>query len=344
MKAYRAAAFAAVLGSAVACSAETGDPFTPRVAMDGLSPLGEKGCNKHVNCDDRNACTTDVYVRGRGCVHTPVAPTPPGYSFSEVTVPGAYATYATAINARGDVGGLYQLGAADDYAVHGFVLHAGTFASIDRPGARETYINALADDGRVLGYTSSSDAQHPFVFENGAFTPIGALDNGLYIPVGWNGAGDIVGVVGQTGFTWIGGVLSQVSRPGEDITGLTGIADNGDAVGYTFTTDPTSGASASRSFLLRGGAYTDIAVPGAAETYAYGIHGTTIVGHYRTPDSWNHGFVMVAGAFSTFDVPGTSYTTAFGVNASGQVVGSFTGTDGNSRGYVGTPTAGACTP
>jgi len=73
-------------------------------------------------------------------------------------------------------------------------------------------------------------------------------------------------------------------------------------------------------FILSGGVYTDIVVPGAtAGTTAYGINNVgQIVGSFAD-NVGQHGFLYTRsnGTFATLDVPGATVTLAIGINDGG---------------------------
>ena len=77
-------------------------------------------------------------------------------------------------------------------------------------------------------------------------------------------------------------------------------------------------------FVLSGGSYTTLGVPGAIETTrANGINDAgQIVGEYVDAGGREHGFLRSGGSYSTLDVPGATETTrASGINDAGQIVG-----------------------
>jgi hypothetical protein len=413
-------AVAAVLSCVAACGSST-EGVSAGVDTNGVSPLGQKGCNKHVDCDDGNPCTADTCVHGRGCQYAsapngtacsdgnacttgdacvagacagapvvctaadqchaagvcepatgacPVmAPTKTDgaacddhnactsqdtcvagicgtpqagkYTFEEISYPGAANTYGVGINAFGDVVGEYQ--STTDYAVHAFTLHAGTYTSIDRPGSTDTYVAAIDDAGRVLGFTSTPDGQHPFIYANGVFSVLTGLEGDVNIPTGWNAAGDIVGVVGAQSFLFHAGVRTLLNIPGADITGVSGINAAGDIVGSGVKVGDGGAITDMRGFVLRGGSWSSFAVPGAVTTGATGISGDAVVGSLMAADNERHTFVYRNAAFMTVDVPGAPSTYGQGINATGQVVGTFDkGAFRISTAFVATPTANAC--
>jgi len=92
--------------------------------------------------------------------------------------------------------------------------------------------------------------------------------------------------------------------------------------------------------------YTTIDVPGATNTFAYGINNAgQIVGSYSygPKDQYGHqaqnAFVLSGGNFSTFSYPGSYYTVAWGINNPGQIVGTceveYYGTFGECQDFYG---------
>ena len=80
---------------------------------------------------------------------------------------------------------------------------------------------------------------------------------------------------------------------------------------------------------LAQGTYTQIDVPGAVVTGAWGINTAgDVVGQF-TDTTGNHGFLLRGGVFTALDVPNASYTSAIGINDIGQIVG-----QGDSSGFL----------
>jgi probable HAF family extracellular repeat protein len=127
----------------------------------------------------------------------------------------------------------------------------------------------------------------------------------------------------------------------DNSTGRHGFLDAGgnftqiDVPGATFTsafgvngTGQIVGAVAGHGFLDTGGSFTQIDVPGASGTNAFGINGAgQIVGLFDN-STGQHGFLDTGGTFTQIDVPGASQTYAFGINDAGQIVGTFVDTTG----------------
>ena len=78
--------------------------------------------------------------------------------------------------------------------------------------------------------------------------------------------------------------------------------------------------------------YTTLDVPGASYTYAYGIDGGNIVGHYW--DDGILGFSYDGSSYTTLDVPWGAYTEAYDIDG-GNIVGRYSHTNG-AHGFLAT--------
>jgi probable HAF family extracellular repeat protein len=108
--------------------------------------------------------------------------------------------------------------------------------------------------------------------------------------------------------------FTTIDVPGATGTAPEGINNAGQIVGFDGDTVGTQ-----HGFLLSGGIYTPIDVPGAlpGTTRAFGINDAgQIVG-----DSVSHSFLLSGGIYTTIDVPGALSTKADGINNAGQIVG-----------------------
>ncbi len=85
------------------------------------------------------------------------------------------------------------------------------------------------------------------------------------------------------------------------------------------------GSYGRQGFLLSGGSYTTLDVPGSSGTSATGINDAgQIVGYYDVDGAYNsHGFLLSGGSYTTLDVPGSNITYAEGINDAGQIVGYY---------------------
>lgn len=81
-------------------------------------------------------------------------------------------------------------------------------------------------------------------------------------------------------------------------------------------------------------AFTTIDVPGAEDTYVYGIDGKNIVGAYGDA-SGIHGFLYNGKTYTTLDVPGAMQTEAYDISGT-YIIGYYVDAKGNSHGFLAT--------
>ena len=90
-------------------------------------------------------------------------------------------------------------------------------------------------------------------------------------------------------------------------------------------------------FLLSGGRYTNIDVPGAPGTFAAGINDRgQIVGSYLDAHGFGvHGFLLSGGQYTTLDDPAASEgTEPRGINNEGEIVGGYLDADCNEHAFL----------
>ena len=94
-------------------------------------------------------------------------------------------------------------------------------------------------------------------------------------------------------------------------------------------------ASGLHGWLLSGGTFTIIDLPGASATRPRGInlHGD-IVGHYVSQGEQEHGFLLRDGVFTTIDFPDADQTTASGINDNGDIAGYYVDWKDRTHGFV----------
>jgi uncharacterized membrane protein len=83
----------------------------------------------------------------------------------------------------------------DTSGTHGFLMHQGSFTTIDVPDATATFARGLNAQGDVVGGYMDTSGRHGFLLHQGTLTtledPSGA---GTLDPFGINTSGDIVGL------------------------------------------------------------------------------------------------------------------------------------------------------
>ena len=255
--------------------------------------------------------------------------------FASIDVPGAVGTFARAINSSGDIVGMYLDSAFNE---RGFLLHAGAFTLLDFPGAERTEANGINSNGDVVGsyLPAGGNDFHGFLFRNGTFTSIDVPGSSFTFANGINDQGDIVGNYSGGGFLLHAGIFTDINSPfpGDGPNGLAAtfpraIGPQGDIVGYYIPHQTGTG------FLLSGGVWTSISVPGQSQTRLSGINSQgDIVGSNFDDIGFNsRGFLMLgglrSGVVTMLDFPGiipngsSNGTQVSGINDRGDIVGHY---------------------
>ncbi len=229
-------------------------------------------------------------------------------------------TGAVGINPSGDIVGRYQ---TTEGKFHGFLLSAGTFTSLDFPGAAATSAFGINPSGDIVG-SYCDPAPCPSPAQNGN--------------------------LGNHGFVLRGGTFSSVDFPGGVLTQAWKINAAGQIGGRYKSTDGKWHA-----FVMSEGTFTSIDVPGAIQTASFppqvGINAAgDVVSSYcaalpcpvRVTDNLTtvHGFLWrredrdEAGQVTTIDFPGASGGGAFGINAGGDIVGAYLDASHTVHGFL----------
>jgi uncharacterized membrane protein len=267
------------------------------------------------------------YTDSAGPGHPPVPP-PHDKQFTTIDAPNAVSTQASGINAVGDVVGIYADGRN---IAHGFVLHQGTYSTIDDPnallGTRAFGINLQGDVvGSYLGCAvpnCTSPRLFGFLMHDGTYTTIDHPNAVFSTDArGINARGDVVGTyrdgAGSHGYLLHDGQYTTIDQPNSlGFTTALGINAQGDVVGSY-----RDGAGV-HGYLLHQGAFTTIDHPAAVNTAAVGIDERgDVVGTYLD-GTGQHGFLLDQDGFTTIDSHGARFMTASGLNARGDVVGTY---------------------
>lgn len=264
------------------------------------------------------------------------------YVFTRLDVPGAAQTFASGINARGQIVGWYVQGGV----VRGFKYDRGAYTTVVYPGAAFTQLRGIAPNGDIVG--SYARAGEPPVNIHG----FKLTRHGEFVEVNYPGHtntiaqrilpnGTILGCYhdGDQMASMHGATFARrgVSATDAFASMHNGATPDGHKVVGIFT-DMATGKG--RAYLIDDGDFTPFDAPGSSFTAAWDISPNgTIVGLFReaAAPTRTHGFVLNHGAFTTIDFPNSAYTDVFGINASGDIVGKYRETaTGPFRGYVAT--------
>jgi hypothetical protein len=297
-------------------------------------------------------------------------PPPPGAG-------GLTFTNLMGITSNGDtIPGFYGSGQAGDPNT-GFVLTLpktftasnATFPGLVPPfNAAQTQMTAINGNGTTFtGYTYptntgvATDFQFGFYEQGGVFhmvnnpkTPdcgMGVCDPRVITEnqlIGVNNANLAVGFYNDIhgdshGYTYdikTNTFSADINDPNAVSTVTAAINNSGEIAG--FFTDKNTGAI--QGFIEKGGVFTTISAPGAAETELLGINDNGLAVGFECAVAGcsggpQHGIIYdtLTNTFTTLDPPGSMATTFNGLNDRGQIVGFFVDGTGNTDGVLGTP-------
>jgi probable HAF family extracellular repeat protein len=274
------------------------------------------------------------------------------YGFTTIDIPdGVDGVFAYGVNDEGLVSGFYEDSSA---YYHGFLWKDGTVRTVDAPGDwADTYLGSGNDLGVVIGnYDDDLTVSHATLYRvwdqtwtrlpdvPGCPLNYGNAINNYGIAVGAAYQGTPTDYYGGVGWIWDGRHYSLFTVP--EASGLAygtyaaGINDSGKVSGLY-----QDSQNVYHGFLKHGQNITSLDVPGAEDTFAYGINNQDEVVGYYFDGSAYHGVIMQAGKFVTVDVPGATNTQIFGINNRDQIVGWYSDTSNpNGWGFVATPIDG----
>jgi uncharacterized membrane protein len=197
--------------------------------------------------------------------------------------------FASGVNDRGDIVGVYYDDGYFSGATHGFWIDKkGKLTLIEFPTADGTAAYGINEAGTIVGAWYVNDS----------------LGNMLF----------------QHGFVWNDGTFTDVVYAAYYRTMLGGINARGEVVGngidQNFIAYP---------FLYSNGGFTPLSViPSGIGAAPSGINNKgEIVGQFLDEGRTLHGFLQAGSAFTTFDHPAGIWTTVQGINNAGQMVGSY---------------------
>jgi hypothetical protein len=272
-----------------------------------------------------------------------------GGSYTDIEYAGAPLTEINGVDASGLVFGNYWV--SNGYR-HGFVKTGSSYQSLDYPGAFTTSAEGITASGLIVG---SYNDTHGFVLINGGYSNIsflggaqfeikGVADNGLLWLSPRDTSLEVILMADYSGSDWYG-LVPDCSGSCTEIRGITFNKKTGRIAGeykdgrkpylHGFVMEGTTYTSSSHG-------YTSIDYPDPNEnsvsgTYADGTSDAgAVFGGFFDMAGKEHGYVKIGDQWSEpIDYPGATATWVEGYNdATGQVWGSYVGTDGNQYNYV----------
>ena len=179
-----------------------------------------------------------------------------GTTFTTIDFPGSIDTTVTDINTAGDMVGTWgdetapSGGGAGEGKQHGFLFQAGTFTSLDFPGADLTMGFGINASDEVVGvFQTDTGGNHGFILQGGTFTPLNAPVASATTLFGVNDAGEISGSYldasgTEHGLLFSNGAFTTVTVTGAAATSITHIPAKGPfGVNYTDQSGEGHGAT-----------------------------------------------------------------------------------------------------
>ena len=257
-------------------------------------------------------------------------------TYTQINVPGASQTRCLGIDSVGDVVGYSSTTGG---SINGFLLSEGIYTTINYHGL-DTTLWGINDKGQIVGQSGGS-----FVYNLNTQIFFGIKYPGTDEPTyaySINNAGVVSGDFlyhgAYKGFELSGSTYSVVAPPGGINTYALGITGSGKIVGYADTH-----ARGFIDFWYLQGKYQELVVPNASDAFVYGVSpaGNSLVGIYAPSAGTGAGFAYVDQTLQTLLFPGAMETIPIGINDTGEVVGYFYDTSGNTHGFTWTPPAAA---
>jgi probable HAF family extracellular repeat protein len=257
--------------------------------------------------------------------------------FTTIAPPGARASVAYGINARGEIVGTYV---DQDFVQHGFLYSKGQFTVIDVPGAEGTIARGIGPNGEIVGeYWLPGDP--PIAGRGFLRTRRGEYVNVKYPGHAWEFLqrilpdGTILGCRHDTDLmsTMRG---AMIGKHGTSETDAFGSMHNGATpdrrliVGLWFNMMDNQ----TQGYTIEDGVFNSFIVPGSNLTSAWDVNPDgVIVGVFRVGTTVR-GFVRTGETYETIHYPGSAVTRTFGINARGDIVGAYV-TMGVTYAYLG---------
>jgi len=279
------------------------------------------------------------------------------YSFSTFDDAGdATFNQLLGINNKGHIAGYFGSGAAG-HPNRGYILRPpygpARYQDIEVPGAAQTRLTGLNDEGVQVGFWSASSAavgagdKVGFYLKGGRYVSVGSPARGQPSPpanqlLGVNNRNVAVGFYADAaghdhGYLYAIATkrFSPVTVPGASSVTATAINNYGSVAGFC----GGRGRVTEGFFQRHAGPVYLLRVPGATTTEALGVNDKgEVVGAYQV-GATTHGFTWTRQrGFSTVNDPaGPGATTINGVNNAGELVGFYVNAAGQTHGLVATP-------
>jgi hypothetical protein len=234
---------------------------------------------------------------------------------------------AGGINPQGDIVGNYTDGAGK---MHGFLLSAGQFTTIDAPGSLVGTTGTLTTAARGISPSGEIVGQFNAVF-NPPLSTTAPVDSPEYCPASGSNAC-------TKGFVYRRGKFEAVIFPGHPGAIAGRITPDGSMYGCLH--DVLEMADMFSAAWIRSGdtlTYTSLAAGGGelsdpTLSFPNSMHGgatpdgSIVTGFYvdmTAKPNHTHGYVLLNGILRTYDVPNSTRTVVWDINPGGAMVGTY---------------------
>ncbi len=261
--------------------------------------------------------------------------------YTEIDVPGAFATEPRGMNSSFEIVGSYQDAGgrwhaflSDDFGT--------SYETIDAPGAMDTYAFGINDLGQIVGTTNDG---HGFVYDlvTRQFGKVLFPGSTFTMPRCISNLGTIAGYfkyfARYEGFELSGSSYNRIVPPGATATFPAGITYNDTIVGSA----NIERAPTNINFVFYQGKFNPLMVPVMSEPVVNGVaqNAVAIVGNYQPSPGVSTGFMWNSVTLQTLMFPGAIETGATGINDNEIIVGYFFDSNNIQHGFFWTPAAGA---
>jgi hypothetical protein len=205
------------------------NPQTPDCSVAGNCASGVITENQLIGVNNANLAV-GFYNDAQGVSHGYPYNIPTGTFSANINDPSASTTMGgtvtAAINNSDEIAGFYTDTSGN---INGFLDNRGTFTTVDAPGATETELLGLNDNGIADGFAVIDNVQHGILYDSltKMFTildPVGSTSTTLN---GINDAGDVVGFFVDSNGNTDGVLGTPVPEPGTWVMMLTAFAGLG---------------------------------------------------------------------------------------------------------------------
>lgn len=272
-----------------------------------------------------------------------------GYQFKKIDFPGAAATIAYGVNARGEIVGIYF---DDDGTSHSFILRNGVYKTLKMvPGASMMLAaRGINAGGDIVGNFVDLNGEHGYLLRDGKYHQIDLPGSTLTLLSSINNSGDIVGF----GFFEDGrfnnfirkrnGKFYVVEEPPFGFMVVRSALDNGRVFVGSLEHEGRF-----RGFIrTKPGEFEVIEYPGLPAPCSFlryinhrgdllGNFGVVVDAGADCASAAGRGYLLRDGEFKVIHFPGAVHTQPFAINDDGMIVGMIEDEDGRVHGFKAVP-------